>query len=244
MPSRSEIALGQGTRASPELLQYPYAMHTFPRLLVPLFLLAACRETKVELEDDTGQGHDADGETDTDTDTDADTDTDTDTDADTGPLPDLSEYLDPDASACVTLHGTPRAGAKGYLLADLHGSATEGWEGQLRWVLYANDTWKEQGGSDCEVTWNTTGTAGAVTYCEACDFGLTMAGFVSRAETTCPESVYFNYQSFTSNYDIRLDEDGSAEWYWYYASPSASGYWTGADVTDLNFLSPAACVWF
>jgi hypothetical protein len=82
-----------------------------------------------------------------------------------------------------------------------------------------------------------------VKYCADCDIGYTLTAIVDRAHTTCPESVYFSYQTFTAAYEIRLRESGDADWY-NYGYAAAAGYWAGEEVTDLNFLSPAACVWF
>ncbi|MFZ5481861.1 MAG: hypothetical protein ACOZNI_34185 [Myxococcota bacterium] len=94
------------------------------------------------------------------------------------------------------------------------------------------------------MTWSVTGTpAEASNYCEGCDIGMLTEAFVDRANTTCEESVYFSYQSYTYLYDVRLRDGGSADWY-YYGYPMGAGYWAGEEVTDMNYLSAAACVYF
>jgi hypothetical protein len=214
--------------------------------------LSACEKSAVVVGDDSGvpdpdadADTDADSDADTDADSDADTDADSDADADadTGPLPDLTEEMDTSAAVCSTYYTEERAGAKGYWWAEYHGSRTDGWEGEVHWVLFANDTWKAEGGADCETVWYATATAAEPTYCADCDLGMLTSTMVNRPATTCPESVYFNYQNLNYPYDIRLRDGGYSDWY-YYNYSAGNGYWLGDDVTDLSYLSAAACVWF
>ena len=222
-------------------------------LTLPL-LISGCATGSVKLDDSAGHDQDGDADTDADSDTDADTDadtdtdtdadTDSDTDADTGGLPDVEDQMDPDVTACQEYGGTPKAGAKAYWAGDLHGGRTDGWEGQAELVLFANDTWKADGGSDCTAYFTMTAVESELYYCADCDFGIAAQAIVDRGATTCPESVYFSYQTFAVYDDIRLYDSGSLVWY-YYGSPYYTGYYTGGDeVTDMNFIGSSYCIFF
>ncbi len=211
-------------------------------------LLAACTSTGVKLDEEdtdvvTESDADVDADTDTDADTDSDTDTDADTDTDPGAMPDVSEQMDPDATRCTTYYGEEHIGAKGYWWVALEGDRTAGWSGQLHWTLFANDPWLEAGGADCDTVWSVTAEPTATNYCEDCDLAMYLQGFIDRAATTCAESIYFNYQTLYYYDEVRLRDGGYADWY-NYGYTVGSGYWTGAEVTALSFLSAASCVWF
>ncbi len=219
--------------------------------MLATLLLPACDSAGVNLNEgddpvvDGDADTDADSDTDTDSDTDSDTDTDTDSDTDTdttGVLPDVSEDLDPDASRCESYYGTRAAGAKGYWWGEFEGSATDGWDGTIHWVLYANTTWVEEGGADCEAVWSVTALPSDVAYCADCDIGMYIQGFIDRSQTTCEESVYFNYQTLSAVDELRLRDGGYADWY-NYGYTLGSGYWAGEDAEAVNYLSAAACVW-
>ncbi len=217
------------------------------------FLLAGCGSAGVKLDDtsdpvtatDTDADVDADTDTDADADADSDTDadTDTDTDTDTGPIPDVSAEMDPDASRCATYYGEERPGAKGYWWAEMEGDRTDGWAGTLHWTLFANDAWIAAGGADCDTAWSLNADPAPVKYCDDCDIGVYLQGFIDRPNTTCAESIYYNYQSVYYFDEVRLRDGGYSDWYNYdYAV--GTGYWTGEEVTALSFLGAASCVWF
>ena len=106
-------------------------------------------DTDADSDADTDADANADTDADSDADSDADADTDTHTDTDDA-LPDVRDQIDYAAAFCQEYWGVAEPGAQSYSYGLYNWDGT----GIEIWYLIANDSWKSQGGADCEVVWN------------------------------------------------------------------------------------------
>lgn len=73
-----------------------------------------------------------------------------------------------------------------YFVGEFHYDDCGNLRGKETWVLYANETWSENGGHDCQVVWDVDGTA---TPDSGDDLTLQVAAVLNAAETTCGDIV-------------------------------------------------------
>ena len=77
-------------------------------------------------------------------------------------LKDARDGMNRSAGDCQDLQGDALPGANSYFWGEYEGDAAQGWFGTEKFYVFANDTLKDQGGEDCEVTWIVTAPAAVV----------------------------------------------------------------------------------
>ena len=154
------------------------------------------------------------------------------------PLPDLTKDLL--TGACEDGPGKEGADSHFFGKFTFKGDTVGGEE---RWLLNANQHWKNKGGSDCSITWHVSGSKVETGACADCDFGLMLTGEPDIEGSDCVEGlVKADAKRQELRYDVKLQADGTA--FLYYAKSGrrlAQGYHNGSAVT---WLSPHQCKWF
>lgn len=159
--------------------------------------------------------------------------------AETAALPDLTQDLA--HGTCEDWRDNTIPGADGYFAGEytVHGQTVTGRE---RWILFANQSWKEKGGADCVIEWNLTGQTGPVGACGDCDLGLKVSATLSVTTTTCLEGLWKKEQKFDVAYDVKRNADGSAVFYFNQSGKQlGQGYHQG---DKLNYITEHKCNWF
>jgi hypothetical protein len=114
--------------------------------------------------------------------------------------------------------------------------------GSERWLMFANKQWKEKKGSDCEVVWSLKGKTRKPTRCAGCSMGITVTNDLDKGLSNCPEKMAKTNTGETINYDIMLNNDGSAVAYFSGSGKKfAEGYHKDGKV---QLLSAMSCRWF
>ena len=154
------------------------------------------------------------------------------------PLPDLTTELL--TGACENGPGKEGADSHFFGMFKFNGDTVSGEE---RWILNANQHWKNKGGSDCSITWHVSGSKVETRACADCDFGLMLTGEPDIEGSDCVEGlVKADAKRQELRYDVKLQSDGTA--FLYYAKSGrrlAQGYHNGSAVT---WLSQHQCKWF
>ncbi len=177
----------------------------------------------------------------------------TDSDAATQPSPealdelDLSDTLQEDAAGCQDHEGIAVTGAAGYFVDVLVlrdrtvGART--WQGTERWILYANDAWKDVGNQDCVVTWALQGTETDRGACSTCDYGIEITAALDSAQSTCPLDLVEGDESATFRYAVDAAEDHTARVYFGTSGNAVSERAVWND-SGLGLVSARSCKWF
>jgi len=157
-----------------------------------------------------------------------------------GGLQDLTEGLD--RSGCDIQESTNSeiAGATSYYygLFVEEGGAYSGYE---LWILYANETWREQGYTDCIVRWDASAFEAVPGSTAGANFGLNVTLNLDRNATTCPDDMVGDMNDSDSvHYDLQI-AGGQTEWFFESGNRLGSGY---ANDNALNYISPKSCRWF
>jgi len=119
----------------------------------------------------------------------------------------------------------------------------DAWVGREKWLLFATPAWVENGGYDCQVTWDINATESPQTNCLACDFSLQLSASINRSETNCPEGLW-NYDeqlSWSEIYEVDIS-DTQASFYF-----QTSGNYIGsgqATSNSMDYISEPDCKWF
>ena len=138
-------------------------------------------------------------------------------------------------------NGPGGAGAVSYFYDELNikGGVVSGSE---RWLMFANKQWKEKAGADCEVVWSLQGKTRTPTRCAGCTMGITVVNNLDKGLSNCPEKMAKTNTGETINYDIMLNNDGTAVAYFSRSGKKfAEGYHKDGNV---QLLSPMSCRWF
>ncbi len=133
-------------------------------------------------------------------------------------------------------------GAVSYFYGEYEDNGDGTWTGTEYWYLYANDTWKEAGGADCQMYWAASGTEGESGACPTCDLAIDVTLQLDVTETNCPEDLYESEASGSASYAIKHSNDDEATWYF-----ASSGKQFGAGYYNseaMNFATEFACKWF
>ena len=160
-------------------------------------------------------------------------------------LPDLVSTFETDGCETWTDNdGTVYniTGAVSYFYGEYVDNGDGSWSGEEYWYLYANQTWKDAGGADCQIFWVTEATEGETGSCPTCDVGLDVSAQIDVTESDCPEDLYAGEENFTTSYAIK--HSGEDESVWYYAGSGtqfATGYYNSG---AMNYASSYACKWF
>ena len=138
-------------------------------------------------------------------------------------------------------NGPGGAGAVSYFYDEL--SIKDGVvTGTERWIMYANKQWKEKSGNDCEVQWSLQGKTRSPTRCASCTMGITVTNELDKGLSNCPENMAKTNTGETINYDIQLNNDGTAVAYFSRSGKKfAEGYHKDGSV---QLLSAMSCRWF
>jgi hypothetical protein len=153
-------------------------------------------------------------------------------------LPDQLFGLEEDG--CETLEGREVAGAVAWYWGEylIDGDA---FQGEERLIYFANDAWRDQGGADCAVVWQTDGTSGSPGACGSCDMGMSVSAVLDTGQSDCPEGLLGD-EGWSEDYGLARSDDGTVSWYFAESgSRFAAGYYN--DVA-LSYLSDKTCVWF
>jgi len=111
-----------------------------------------------------------------------------------------------------------------------------------KWVLFANETWKDMAGADdCEIVWNIVGRTTETGNCAHCDLGLSMTATLDRQASSCIEGPEEGYESQQLSYDVMRKNDGTTTWYFPSGTVLGEGFHSG---NELNYATEGACIWF
>ena len=113
--------------------------------------------------------------------------------------------------------------------------------GYEQWLIYANETWRAQGYSDCIIQWRVSATEGSPGATTSANFALDVTMNLDQSASTCPAELMqdLNDTDF-GHYDIQIAGNRS-EWFFASGNSLGSGY---ANDQALNYLSPKSCRWF
>lgn len=160
-------------------------------------------------------------------------------------LPDLTADLD--TEGCEEVSGSSVPGAVSYFVGTYwqSGEDDEGepiYEGEERWLLFANERWQATGEDDCVIRWTAAGASAGTGACGTCDLGMSVALQVDSTSTDCPADLWKPEATGTANYGLAFTSDTEVRWY-FTSSGSAfgDGYHEGA---AFNFVTEKACKWF
>ena len=154
-------------------------------------------------------------------------------------LPDLQRGLD--ETGCEDLSGNVTAGATVWFWGE-YITADGGWTGEERMIYFANDAWVDAGGYDCELVWSMTATDTSPGTCTTCDIGLQVEASLDASQTSCPEGLQTDTETWSESYGIARAEDSTATWYFADSGTEfGAGYYND---TAINYLSEKSCSWF
>ena len=160
-------------------------------------------------------------------------------------LPDLTDDLD--TTGCDDWEGNEIPGSASYFygIYEYTGTDDEGlqvWHGEEYWLIHANQTWQEDGHSDCQVVWTGDLTEASPGHCGTCDLGLEGTLVLDLTSTDCPENLYIDEDEADVGYGLRYTSDEEVTWYF---SGSGNEFATGYyNENAANFLSEKQCDWF
>lgn len=152
-------------------------------------------------------------------------------------LPDLSIGLS--KKGCD--NGPGVHGAVSYFVGELQ-IKDNAVSGEEKWLLFANQKWKEKDGKDCQVRWGLQGNKTTKLACGSCDFGVQLTNALDVTGSSCPEELTKNETGHTIQYDIDLHDDGRAEIY-FAKSGKKVGEGYHKDGT-IRYVTPSSCRWF
>lgn len=154
-------------------------------------------------------------------------------------LKDARDDMDRSAGGCQDLQGDALPGANSYFWGEYEGSSAEGWFGTEKFYVFANDTLKDAGGEDCEVTWVVTAGQVAPGSCSGCEVALDVSATLDSS--TCGDGMA-DEASFTITYAVDQLSDGTARWFFDSSGNElGQGYWNG---NGMNYLTDPSCRWF
>ena len=160
-------------------------------------------------------------------------------------LVDLKASLERSASGCQDVDGVPHPGAASYFYGELEPVFNDdgpGWRGSEEWILFANDTWKDTGVSDCVVTWSVQAEEVDAGTCAACDVTVAVAATIDVARTSCPDGLWEEDANYSETYDVMLDPTGTSTWFF---ARSGTQMGTGSHTDGaMNYVTSRSCVWF
>jgi len=116
------------------------------------------------------------------------------------------------------------------------------WIGREKWLLFATPKWVDNGGYDCEVTWDLRATESTSTNCMSCDFSLQVSASVNQSQTDCPDGLW-NYEAllnWSTTYEVERS-DSEATFYFLDGRVIGSGE---SRQNSMNFISEPDCKWF
>jgi hypothetical protein len=150
--------------------------------------------------------------------------------------------VDGDTSDCEQVDGHSVPGALSTFVGAYRDNGSGSWVGGERWVMHANQAWREAGVDDCVITWTMaaieTSPPGT---CSGCDLGLDVLATLDQATTDCPEGLWEDDRSWAASYGVRRS---GAEATWVHGS-SGNPLGVGAvDGDSMDFTSASACIWF
>jgi hypothetical protein len=141
------------------------------------------------------------------------------------------------SSNCEEVEGQTIPGATGFFVGLYTDEGGGEWSGDERWVLYANEAWRDAGEGDCEIRWTTVASE---TDCGGCDVGLVVNATIDLSSTSCPEDLWSYESNWTSTYNV---SSGGEATFSYAGSGTLVGTGPATD-TQLGFISEASCHWF
>lgn len=153
-------------------------------------------------------------------------------------LPDLTKGLS--QKGCD--NGPGVHGAVSYFAGELKIASDGSVSGEEKWLLYANQKWKEKEGKDCQVRWSLSGSKGGKGACGMCDFGVSLTNSMDKTASTCPEDLAKNETGQHIGYDINLHDDGRVDVYF-----SRSGKKVGEGYHKdgtIRYVTDSSCRWF
>ena len=159
-----------------------------------------------------------------------------------GGLPDLTEDLDPTGCDVQESTDTAIAGATSYFYG-VFNKTDSGYSGYELWLLYANETWREQGYEDCVIRWNASAYETTPSDAVAANLGLSVTLTLDQGASTCPsgpDEIGDLPPSGSVSYNIQVSGENTQ---WYFASGEALGSGLAND-NAMNYLSPKSCRWF
>jgi hypothetical protein len=157
-------------------------------------------------------------------------------------LPNLTEGLDSSGCEIQEATGVAGIGAASYFYGLYHKNNGE-WTGYEEWLFYANEAWRDDGGSNCKIRWTVTATETEPGSCADCDISLNVTFVLDVPGSTCPDDmVDAEVATSSEQYDVSRDDAGETKWYFSATGNSIGEGYGSADA--LNFLSPKSCRWF
>jgi hypothetical protein len=145
---------------------------------------------------------------------------------------------------CDIQHATGVAGvgATSYFYG-VYKDTSGGFAGFEEWILFANETWRAEGGYDCVMRWNVTAVSGDPETCPACDVALDVLLTLDEGCSTCPQDMIdAQEKSTTTRYEVQRSADGTSRWFYAGSGTEIGGGKTNSSA--MNFVSDDSCVWF
>ncbi len=156
-----------------------------------------------------------------------------------GTLPDLRGEAE-DPGGCEEVLGAAAAGAASMFFGEYEES-DGAWVGEERWLLFANQTWRDLGGTDCVVVWSAEATQTDAPACTGCDLGLQTTLTLDEGATTCDPAIVGGSDG-TEAYGIARASGGDATWY---LATTQERFGDGHHIDGaLNFLTDPSCRWW
>jgi len=164
-------------------------------------------------------------------------------DTDEDPPESLPEIAgaDTDPGGCEEVSGSALPGAASMFWGEYHEESEGEWTGEERWLLFANEAWRDIGGEDCVVVWAAAAVESTTLSCTSCDLGLSTSLSLDNSATTC-EADIVNGLGTSEIYGIERKNSGDAIWYF---ANSGERMGDGYHVTGaMNFLTDPSCRWW
>ena len=160
-------------------------------------------------------------------------------------LPPVDEDLD--ITGCEEVSGSALPGAAVYFIGT-YAQGSDGWQGWEEVRLFANQTWRDNGGADCSLVWTVSASEAGTGSCGNCDLGLAVSAVMDIGATTCDEEHREGEESFSTTYGIDLVDD-STHSVWYFAETGnafgqGNALAEGSSPQAMNFVSSKTCWWF
>jgi len=145
---------------------------------------------------------------------------------------------------CDIQHATGVAGvgATSYFYG-VYKESHDGFNGFEEWILFANDTWADEGGYDCVMRWNVSAVTVEPESCAACDVALEVLLTLDETCSTCPQDMIdAEIKNSSVGYEILRSSTGTSRWFF---SGSGTEFGEGkANAKAMNFVSEDSCTWF
>lgn len=157
-------------------------------------------------------------------------------------LDDLPDLLgDLDTTSCENAPGYQElAGATSYFVG---GFSRDGdiWTGTETWLLFATSEWVAEGGADCQVVWDISGSTAAPDACAGCAFAVSFSASLDASLTDCSADLYAGDETYSASYDVLVNGSIATVYFSSTGDELGVGYANGG---AFSYLTAPQCRWF